>query len=361
MTTLGHDGVVLHSTDTIGTGQRTAGRTGSVSLDWWLTALAAWLFAGLSADGWAHAHDHVETFFSPWHAILYAAFLANAAFWAWRIVSAKRQGREWRAAIPRGYGLATVGVLLFGLSGLGDLAWHEILGIEVSVSAAFSPPHLGVMIGTGLIVSGPFIAAWTRSASPARWSEWLPVLLSLALTLSLITFVTQYSNPLVVTFASRRPLLQYHEALGAAGILLHAVVLMGGILTAVTRWTLPPGGLALVLTVNVAAMSIMRGRYFLIPAIVLAALGAEALLCRLRPSPSRRRQFHLFAFLVPVLYFFLYFAAVGIVQGITWPIPLWSGAALMAGVAAALLSYLILPGPFPRPSDSPLLDPGRGK
>src|SRR5262249_44864310 len=160
--------------------------------------------------------------------------------------------------------------------------------------------------------------------------------LSLTFTLSLITFVTQYSSPLVVTLASYRPPHEEDQALGAVGILLHTIILMSGILMAITRWRLPRGSLALVLTVNVVAMSFMRSRFFLIPAIALAAVGADLLLWKLDPAPSRPRQFHLFAFLVPVVYFYLYFAAVGIVQGITWPIPLWTGSALMAGIFSTL-------------------------
>ena len=79
---------------------------------------------------------------------------------------------------------------------------------------------------------------------------------------------------------------------------------------------------------------------------------------KLRPAPSRQKQFHLFAFLVPVLYFYLYFAAVGMVQGITWAIPLWTGSALMAGIFSAVLSYLILPAPHPAPSASEVSLPG---
>ena len=48
-----------------------------------------------------------------------------------------------------------------------------------------------------------------------------------------------------------------------------------------------------------------------------------------------------------MIYFYLYFAAVAIVPGITWPIPLWTGSALMAGIFSALLSYLILPAAYP--------------
>ncbi|GAA3288593.1 hypothetical protein GCM10020218_054750 [Dactylosporangium vinaceum] len=45
-----------------------------------LVALAAvWLTAGLFMDGWAHSHvPDLETFFTPWHAILYSGYAALA-------------------------------------------------------------------------------------------------------------------------------------------------------------------------------------------------------------------------------------------------------------------------------------------
>jgi hypothetical protein len=44
----------------------------SLSFDWAVTALSVWVVAGLYLDGWAHNHGKVdETFFTPWHAVLY--------------------------------------------------------------------------------------------------------------------------------------------------------------------------------------------------------------------------------------------------------------------------------------------------
>src|SRR5438876_11107410 len=122
--------------------------------------LGAWLFCGILTDGWAHNHIHVETFFTPWHAILYAGYLANLAYFAYLFNQGRRKGQTWREAIPDGYHLAALGVVIFGLAGIADLTWHLIFGIEISVSAGFSPPHLGIMIAIALIVSGPFVAAW---------------------------------------------------------------------------------------------------------------------------------------------------------------------------------------------------------
>src|ERR1051326_5105140 len=115
-------------------------------------ALGTWLLGGIFTDGWAHNHIHVETFFTPWHALLYSGFLANAAFYVGTTIRThRREGRAWKEAAPVGYESALLGVLIFGVSGIGDLIWHTVFGIEVSVSAGFSPPHLGIMIGTGQI------------------------------------------------------------------------------------------------------------------------------------------------------------------------------------------------------------------
>src|ERR1041385_1355884 len=125
----------------------------SIGFDLTAALLGAWLLGGIYTDGWAHNHIHVETFFTPWHAVLYSGFLANLIFYA---VTATRNRRNGKPLIPEGYRLAVIGIAIFAVSGVGDLIWHTIFGIEVSVSAGFSPPHLGIMVGTGLIVSGPF-------------------------------------------------------------------------------------------------------------------------------------------------------------------------------------------------------------
>jgi hypothetical protein len=40
-----------------------------------------WTILGLFLDGWAHSHGKPESFFSPWHGVLYSGFFA-AAVWA---------------------------------------------------------------------------------------------------------------------------------------------------------------------------------------------------------------------------------------------------------------------------------------
>lgn len=326
-------------------------RNAALSIDWTMTLLGSWLLSGVLMDGWAHNHfgHEIDTFFTPWHAVLYSGYFAVAVFHAvtaWRF---HRKGCAWLESMPAGYGLSLIGVFIFALSGIGDLIWHLAFGIEVSVSAGFSPPHLGIMVGIGLIVSGPLRSAWSRPGAPRKWLHWLPALLSLHMTLTLMSFVTQYAHPLVVTFASQPSAADNQDqALGAVSILFQTALLMGWILYALRRWKLPPGSLTFVLTLNGVSMCLMRDTFFLIPAAALAGACGDILLWRLSPSPARPIAFHVFGFAVPVIYFAFYFGAIFVARDITWPMPLWTGATLMSGIVSLLISYLILP---PQPHD----------
>ena len=50
---------------------------GGLWFDWVAVALAGWLIGGLHLDGWAHNHHpEMESFFTPWHGVLYSGFFA---------------------------------------------------------------------------------------------------------------------------------------------------------------------------------------------------------------------------------------------------------------------------------------------
>jgi hypothetical protein len=94
--------------------------------------LGLWPVAGLFMDVWAHNHvAALETFFTPWHGVLYSGFAATASYLAWTIV------REY--GLRAGYGLSLVGPVVFACAGVGDLLWHQVFGIEQGVEALFSP------------------------------------------------------------------------------------------------------------------------------------------------------------------------------------------------------------------------------
>jgi hypothetical protein len=95
---------------------------------------------------------------------------------------------SWQRAIPRGYELTAPGLGIFLVSGIGDMLWHQFLGIEVSTEALLSPTHLGLATGLGLALNGPLRASWRRSGNGGTWSELAPAIVSLTFTFSLLTF-----------------------------------------------------------------------------------------------------------------------------------------------------------------------------
>lgn len=74
---------------------------GSVRFDWLMIALCSWLLIGVYIDGWAHNHFNIiDTFFTPWHAVLYSGFLSIVIFLAITLARNIRQGFYWWAAVP---------------------------------------------------------------------------------------------------------------------------------------------------------------------------------------------------------------------------------------------------------------------
>ncbi|MDQ3251843.1 MAG: hypothetical protein M3P86_06015 [Actinomycetota bacterium] len=331
-----------------------AGRRSGVVFDWWVAALSGWLVGGFLLDVWAHHSLPAtqETFFTPWHGVLYSGFLAVAAFLVGTFVREIARGRAPREAMPAGYGASLAGVGIFFAGGLGDVAWHLLFGIEVDVEALLSPSHLALVLGAGLIVSGPLRSAWGRGEAG------LPAVLSLGYAMLAVAFVTEVGSPFATPWAaagvqtvepwagvsSRTEPTATGQALGVVGILLQTAVLMGFVLPAVRRWAsaLPFGSLTL-LFAFAATTALTHGQYRFVPVALAAGLLADLLLRALEPSAEQATAMRAFAFAVPVALYGLYFLALAFTGGVWWTAELWTGSILLAGGVGVLVSYLVLP------------------
>ena len=321
---------------------------GSLRFDWTMVALSGALVGGAHLDAWAHEHGRVDnSFFTPWHGVLYSALLLVGAFLAITFLRNVVRGYDWRRALPAGYGLSLLGVLVFGAGGGGDMIWHILFGIENDLEALLSPTHLVLALGWVLIVGGSLRAAWQRAddAPAAGWMAQLPKLFALTFILSVFTFFTVYANPFahVLAAAAQPDQSEFTQALGVTGFLLQPALLMGLLLLALRRWVLRFGSLTLVITVNTALLSVMHDAYIMIPVATLAGLLADVLLQRLRPSAERPVALRIFAFAVPAILYALYFVTLLLTAGIAWSTHLWIGAIVLAGVVGLLLSYLVVP------------------
>ena len=71
--------------------------------------LASWLTLGGFVDGFAHRNlDTPETFFTPWHAVLYSGFLAVAFWLAWLVIRSSPQVVRFALVSHRGDRLGEV-------------------------------------------------------------------------------------------------------------------------------------------------------------------------------------------------------------------------------------------------------------
>ena len=330
---------------------------GSVRFDWIMLLLCSWLVAGVYIDGWAHNHFNIiDTFFTPWHAVLYSGFLAVAIFLVLTFVRNLRKGYSWWAALPPGYGISLLGVAIFGLGGIGDFFWHAFFGFEVQLATLLSPTHLLLATGGLLIVSGPLRAAWLRPETTIkpRWFSQLPMVISLTFMLSALAFITSYAHPFVTLPATTeyRPvgtgpyyvyLTDLVESWGVISILLQTVLLIGMTLILIRRQRLPLGAVTITFAVSLSLASVLADLYFLIPAAVLGGLAAEGFYRLLKPSADRPGPLRLFVFVVPICLFLLYFLDLKLFKVVWWPIHIWLGSILMSGAAGLLLSYVFVP------------------
>jgi hypothetical protein len=325
--------------------------TSTFLFDGLMVLLGFWFMTGLFLDGSAHDRGLVDSFFTPWHAILYSGFLANAI--ALFVATWRNQAKGYRlwAAIPAGYEMSLVGAVVFGIGGVLDMLWHVTFGIERSTEALLSPSHMILAVGLFLIVNGPFRAAWRRRDDLLSKNRlgWLPMLFSLAFTFLLLTFFTFPMNPFFNVFASlRRYEYSVNDSVlfGFPQMLLQAAIFMGCVLMAARRWKLPPGSVTFVLLLNVLALSVISDRAAtFIPAAIVTGVFADGFMLLLKPSIKRPVLFRIYAFSVPAVLYALYFATLQLNGGVSWTLPFWSGTVVITGLVGLFLSYLMLPAP----------------
>lgn len=110
---------------------------GGTGFDRAMVGLCTWFPFGAYLDAWAHTHvPELETFFTPWHAVLYSGFLAAAALTVATAFRNHARGDPWTRVLPAGYDPSLLGVLIFAAGGVGDMLWHLLFGVEVHRSPA---------------------------------------------------------------------------------------------------------------------------------------------------------------------------------------------------------------------------------
>ena len=323
--------------------------------DWLINVLSAIFVGGLYLDGWAHNHGRVDqSFFTPWHAFFYSGYLLVVIAFCAAIAINRARGYSLALSVPSGYRLTGVGLFIFASGGIGDMVWHMIFGVERGIEALFSPTHILLGVGIGLIVTGPLRAAWRRQDN-SRWREVGPAVVSLGIFLAALTFFLMFFFPVTVLLGTPGTNSDYFrddigKAAGMVGATVTAAVLAGPILLALRRWRLPLGALTSVLWLAILGAAIVDYErpvmIWLALGMAVPAVAVDFLAWRARPIDNPNAV-HWLAPAIPFLLYCGYYVVLLSTVGTTWSVHMWTSTIVIPALACWLLSFLLVPPQLP--------------
>jgi len=314
--------------------------------------LGACLIGGILADGWAHVHlpDTLEGFFTPWHGLLYGGFVGTAAWTFWMAYQRRAHApRWWRAGWPAGYRIGALGVLLFAAGGLGDLVWHEVIGVEVGLNAAFSPSHLLIVFGSVFMLTSPLRSWWNSGAGGLRAAAGVG---SLALAVTATAPLLNHS----LTLMTKGPTLAYHpgperdvahyQAVATVdGYLVTTLILTAPLLLVHRRRGTPGTVTALVGAVTLFVMvmfSFPQPQATAALTTMVAAVLADVCLARLDAvrGPDAALRLPIAGALVPAMLWTGHLIGLQLADGLRWPVEMWTGTVVLAMLVGLVLGTL---------------------
>ena len=348
---------------------------GTPRFDWTVLGLALWCFAGLSVDAWGHKHGAVDdSFFTPWHAIWYSGFTAYAGYimWAlWRLHDGPlpksiTEIKEFFSNMPKGYSAGVIGMIVFALSGFGDMLWHTFLGIEGGTDILLSPTHLGLAAGLILSLMVPVLAAWHNPESGKDLVNQVPILFGLGAVWGVVVLFSSYSHHQTVNFTELCAQLSSCNdgniglENGITAIMLQSIILCGIVLFFIRRWKPVFGTFTLLLLVNAISIAAYApGEIGKAWQHMVAPLLAGVLIDVAYFSYSSRIR--LFAFSIPAIHTIVWLLVLVIRGGMQvanvkgdlvmsplgWSIHATIGVVFLGGCAGLLTSFLTHPPEIP--------------
>lgn len=307
---------------------------------WAFVVFATWAVTGLFIDGWSHIHDKPETFFTPWHLVLYSGFGAGVV---WSGIEALRQARKGNASSvvgTAGSRLTAVGIGLFALGGIGDGLWHTLFGIEVDLAALLSPTHLLLMTGGVLLVTGPLRSSWATDTETApTFAAFFPTLVSATISTALVSFFLMWETPLRLRWLGGR---EIEDSWAASTYLVTTVLMLGATLFLLRRWRTPPGSFTFLFTVVALLETGLEGWRLVGLAVgpILAGIAIDVIVARVGDARNAARLIGLAAPAVMWLPTFVALAADGRFH---WSVHLWVGITFLSTVTGVGLSVLAFP------------------
>jgi hypothetical protein len=185
-----------------------------------------WFFIGAWIDSSAHTYllDGIETFFTPWHAVLYSGY----GFSVLVAMYVKNKMKDYK------FDVGVLGAVIFGVGGASDAVWHTLLGIETGVEPLVSPSHLMLFLGSFLMLDYVF------TTRPNKDHLDTASVVAVSTIYALVMFITQFLHP----YLQYETFFGYDDAF-AAGTLFFQSMLASIVYVYAIRFKMSPKQMSL--------------------------------------------------------------------------------------------------------------------
>lgn len=328
---------------------KTGSPSSSLAFDWAYTGLFLLLTTGVYMDGWSHVtFGPDQSVFSEYHLLFYSSATTLGLFLFGNSYRYLRQGYRGPNAIPKGYLIGFIGLIVFGIGGVLDLTGHALFGFETGMEVLLSPTHITLFTGGAMMATAPAKAAVRKYQSKQpSFQEFLPAVISWTLFANALAFGGLVFFPTIgnawMLSANRTTVDFLGHSLGVFGILAQSILLVGTCLWLIHSFKLPRGTFTIFFTLFGSLSAIISFTASFIPTFVITGIIADLLYMILKPSSRRGLQLYTFGFAVPFTFwavFYLFAFQADIQGGVWYSNYIWIGSIVEAGIVGLLISYL---------------------
>jgi hypothetical protein len=330
---------------------------------WIMLVASAWLVTGLQLDAYAHATTpELETFWTPWHAVLYSGIAVSGLTLVWLLRSRLPNIPTYQTVIglPNALRVPLLGMAFLLVGGGIDTLWHNIFGIEQGLEIFVSPSHEFIILGMVLVAAGP---ALMTTADRLSFADGALVTISALLTVLPLHIYSLHANILGTIFFGdgENPVRIYStDAQIMHGFVFTTVLLLLPIVLIGRRRRLPIGVPSLLVGLPAIAMHLMflEGEPWWMPlTVALGAIGVELIARMIGPvlpvSPSA--AWVLLGLVAPPLVWGALLVVADLEIGVGWNVHVVSGLltyTALTGIGTVLVARNVRPPSTPVPAES---------
>lgn len=313
---------------------------------WVMLVAGAWLVTGLQLDAYAHATTpELETFWTPWHAVLYSGIAASGLALVWLLRPRLPVIPTYRTllALPTALRVPLLGMALLLVGGGVDTLWHNVFGIERGLEIFVSPSHELIILGMVLVATGPALMTAANPGERLSAADGTLVTVSALLAVLPLHIYSLHASTLgTIFFGSDAGELDIyspdaqimHGYLFTTALLLLPIVLIG------RRWPVPLGVPTALVALPALAMHLMflsEDPWWMSLTVAFAAAGAEVVVRVVAPlvPAGRDAAWVLLGLVAPLLLWGTLLIVADQQEGVGWNVHMVSGILTLTALTGA--------------------------